>query len=377
MPKEKVTPPKKKMGSKTDKKTKSNADAAGGLSGEGPIQETRAELLAKIQAVEREAVKANEHRNYMQLERDKIDSFWEITKAELESTKVDLRDAQRELEVAGEKHEMELRLQTHKLKQVKHERLETEYKVRAEYDQAEAQLRDDCRDRLQIKSQELEAMEAKIREIRREHEDRRRRLKLEHNANLSAARKQFEQSASERVNEVERETFDAMDSFKCRIEKQLADTEARYSTYIDELVETHTNAYAELKQYFNSLTDTQVVEIERLEQRLDATVERLYKQTRELNEIRNKNAALVVPLTQAEHKCEEYKKKLSHSERKCKHLEYSEKALRDLQSQLKSTKWQNEILIQKLEKNEKDLEALRREEMSNRFCATSFAKAIK
>ena len=126
MPKEKVTPPKKKTGSKTDKKARPNADAAGGLSGEGPIQETRAELLAKIQAVEREAVKANEHRNYMQLERDKIDSFWEITKAELESTKVDLRDAQRELEVAGEQHEMELRLQTHKLKQVKHERLEAE-----------------------------------------------------------------------------------------------------------------------------------------------------------------------------------------------------------------------------------------------------------
>ena len=108
MPKEQVTPPKKKTGSKTDKKARPKADAADGLSGEGPIQETRAELLAKIQAVEREAVKANEHRNYMQLERDKIDSFWEITKAELESTKVDLRDAQRELEVAGEQHEMEL-----------------------------------------------------------------------------------------------------------------------------------------------------------------------------------------------------------------------------------------------------------------------------
>ena len=377
MPKEQVTPPKKKTGSKTDKKARPKADAADGLSGEGPIQETRAELLAKIQAVEREAVKANEHRNYMQLERDKIDSFWEITKAELESTKVDLRDAQRELEVAGEQHEMELRLQTHKLKQVKHERLEAESKVRAQYDQAEAQLREDCRDRLQIKSQELAAMEAKIREIRREHEDRRRRLKLELDANLGAARKQFEQSASEHVNKVERESFDAMNSFKCRVEKQLADTEARYSTYIDELVETHTNAYAELKEYFNSLTDTHVVEINRLEQRLNAKEERLHKQALELNEIRKKNAALVVPLTQAEHKCEEYRKKLLHSERKCKHLQYSEKALHDIQSQLKSSKWQNEILIQKLEKSEEDLEALRHEGMSHRFCAPSFTKTIK
>ena len=56
------------------------------------------ELTAKLAALQTEKEKEAEDRNYAQLERDKIDSFWEITKAELEESKSALRVKDREAE---------------------------------------------------------------------------------------------------------------------------------------------------------------------------------------------------------------------------------------------------------------------------------------
>ena len=39
-----------------------------------------------------------EERNYFQLERDKVNTFWEITKRQLEERKAELRNKEREME---------------------------------------------------------------------------------------------------------------------------------------------------------------------------------------------------------------------------------------------------------------------------------------
>ena len=143
------------------------------------MQENRSDLVAKIDAVEHEVVKANERRNYMQLERDKIDGFWEITKNELRVVEQKLRDAQRDLEAAEERHSMELQLQTQKLKQVKHEHLEEENKLRTESEKLSSQIRDDCRIQIELVHSELERKEQEVRDALRSHVDSERKLKLE------------------------------------------------------------------------------------------------------------------------------------------------------------------------------------------------------
>ena len=44
-----------------------------------------------------------EERNYFQLERDKINTFWEITKKELEDRRAELRNKDREMEELEER----------------------------------------------------------------------------------------------------------------------------------------------------------------------------------------------------------------------------------------------------------------------------------
>ena len=51
-----------------------------------------------------------EERNYFQLERDKIHTFWEITKRHLEERKADLMNRDREMEEAEERHQVEIKV---------------------------------------------------------------------------------------------------------------------------------------------------------------------------------------------------------------------------------------------------------------------------
>jgi len=310
--------------------------------------------------VEHEVVKANERRNYMQLERDKIDGFWEITKNELRVVEHKLRDAQRDLEVAEEQHSMELRLQTQKLKQVKHEHLEQENNLRTESEKLSSKIRHDCRTKIELVQSELEQKEQEVRDALRSLVDSERKLKLEKAADIEVIRDEIRHEAEGHVSAVELETIEAMATFKTRVEEQIGETVSRYESYMSKLTDAHAKACAELKEYFNALTDSQAREIERLQHSSASMKERLTKCNTELSEVRHQNASLVAPLATSESQCKELCKKLSHSERRCRQLESELGSLREAQTQLKAERWRNEVLTQKLEQVQDEVETLTR-----------------
>ena len=51
-----------------------------------------------------------EERNYFQLERDKINTFWEITKRQHDESKALLRNKDREMEDMEERHQVEIKV---------------------------------------------------------------------------------------------------------------------------------------------------------------------------------------------------------------------------------------------------------------------------
>lgn len=68
------------------------------------------QLEEHIIRLREELDREREERNYFQLERDKIHTFWEITKRQLEEKKADLRNRDREMEEAEESHQTEIRV---------------------------------------------------------------------------------------------------------------------------------------------------------------------------------------------------------------------------------------------------------------------------
>ena len=57
-----------------------------------------------------EVDKERAERNFFQLERDKVNSFWEISQRQLEEAKATARNKERELEDTEERHQVEIKV---------------------------------------------------------------------------------------------------------------------------------------------------------------------------------------------------------------------------------------------------------------------------
>ena len=79
---------------------------------------TKDELENHVARMREELDREREERNYFQLERDRISTFWEITKRQLEEKKAELRNKDRELEDAEEQHQAEIKVGEHALRQM-------------------------------------------------------------------------------------------------------------------------------------------------------------------------------------------------------------------------------------------------------------------
>ena len=51
-----------------------------------------------------------EERNFFQLERDKVNTFWDISKRQLDEARSTVRNKERELEDADERHQVEIKV---------------------------------------------------------------------------------------------------------------------------------------------------------------------------------------------------------------------------------------------------------------------------
>ncbi|KAL1461727.1 hypothetical protein WDU94_013599 [Cyamophila willieti] len=89
-----------------------------------------------------ELEREREERNFFQVERDKLRSFWEITRQQLEESRAALRNQDRALEEAAEKHEQEIKQFKQKVKHLMFEHeshlsdLEVHILIKPEIDEA-------------------------------------------------------------------------------------------------------------------------------------------------------------------------------------------------------------------------------------------------
>lgn len=68
------------------------------------------QLEEHIIRLREELDREREERNYFQLERDKIHTFWEITERQLEEVKAELKNLDKDLEEDEGRHQVEIKV---------------------------------------------------------------------------------------------------------------------------------------------------------------------------------------------------------------------------------------------------------------------------
>ena len=134
-------PPKKKSGKKKGKKKSAKSKTPTIVDGISTEEMSKEQLEEHIVRLREELDREREERNYFQLERDKVNTFWEITKRQLEERKAELRNKDREMEEAEERHQVEIKVYKQKVKHLLYEHQNNIAELKAESKQLKIHIK--------------------------------------------------------------------------------------------------------------------------------------------------------------------------------------------------------------------------------------------
>jgi chromosome segregation ATPase len=188
-----------KKGKGKDKKGKDKKGK--GEEGKAPLGEggevTIESLQEKIVFANAELDREREERNYFQLERDKISTFWEITKKELEDRKAELRNGQREMEELEERHQVEIKVYKQKVKHLLYEHQNNVSQLKEEGERALKIQQEEHRQREADSKRDKRSLKLELKELELAHEDAIRELKQENQKNVTKLQESYDREVKE------------------------------------------------------------------------------------------------------------------------------------------------------------------------------------
>lgn len=346
------------MAKKKGKKGKKAASLPIIVDGISTDEMTKEELVAHIERMRTALDREREERNYFQLERDKVATFWEITKRQFDDKKAELRNKDREMEEAEERHQIEIKVYKQKVKHLLYEHqngldeLKTESMIalkraQEEHRESEDKLRRDKRTlKVYNKEQEL-AHESADKELHQEQEKA-----------VTALREEFEQRAKEIESKYERKMKMLRDELDLRRKSEIHEIEERKNGQINQLMRNHEKAFADIKNYYNDITLNNLALINSLKEQIEEMKKKDERMEKEMAEIQSQNRKLLEPLRKAREEVEELRRQLTNYTKDKISLANAKIRIGIMEKEAKANDWEHELLFQRFGKIEKERDTL-------------------
>ncbi|XP_049719896.1 dynein regulatory complex subunit 4 isoform X2 [Elephas maximus indicus] len=313
------------------------------VDGLAPEDMNKEQVEEHINRIREELDREREERNYFQLERDKIHTFWEITRRQLEEKKAELRNKDREMEEAEERHQVEIKVYKQKVKHLlyEHQNNLTEMKAEGtvvmklaqkEHRTQEGALRKDMRAlKVELKEQEL-ANEVVVKSLR-----------LKHTEEITKMRSDFERQVREIEAKYDKKMKMLRDEMDLRRKTEIHEVEERKSGQIHTLMERHEEAFTDIKNYYNDITLNNLALINSLKEQMEDMRKKEDHLEKEMMEVTTQNKRLAEPLQRAREEMSEMQRKLTHYERDKQILMCTKARLKVTEKELKDLQWEHEV----------------------------------
>lgn len=353
--------PKGKGGKKDDKKggKKDGKKEAVIIDGVNTTTMSREQLEKFALTVKETLDREREERNYFQLERDKIRSFWEITKQQLEECRAELRIKEREMEQKEDEHQGEAKLFKQKVKHLLYEHQNEVAEVKAdamlslktaqeEFDEQHIAVLDDKK-----------SLKEKLQEQQRQHQEEIRGLSMKFSEDLSKARHEFEREAREIEAKYDDKVRTLRNELGLRHQMEITEIDERKNKHINDLMMNHDKAYNEMKNYYNEITLNNMALISSLKEQIEEMKRREDRTEKALKECQRENRNVVEPMRAAAEENKDLKRQLLNYSKDKIALENIKKQLEEIRKDRDDLRWENEVLLVRLEKMENDRNDLR------------------
>mmetsp|Transcript_20706 Transcript_20706/g.61137 ORF Transcript_20706/g.61137 Transcript_20706/m.61137 type:complete len:510 (-) Transcript_20706:112-1641(-) len=355
---------------------------AGGGDGGGEGEGASAELQETIRQLQTELEHEREERNYFQLERDKVATFWEICKKELEDRKAEGRNKEREMEELEERHQVEVKVYKQKVKHLLYEHQNNVAQLKEAGELAlKLQLGEHHSNESESKK-DKRSLKLELKELELAHEDAIRELRLENDKNITKLRQQYEREVTELSSKYEKKMKLLRDDLELRRKVEILEIEERKNNHINELMKKHEKAFGEIKNYYNDITHNNLDLIRSLKEEASEMKKREVANEKLMYEIAQENKKLSEPLSRALKEAhgagarccgeapdlsavprhptqvEGLRKELANYSKDKVSLQTAKARVHTLEGQLRDLKWEHEVLGQRHSHVEKERDAL-------------------
>ncbi|KAM9481678.1 dynein regulatory complex subunit 4-like [Clarias gariepinus] len=309
---------------------------------------TKEQLEEKIKQMHAQMEQEVKDRNYFQLEKDKIQSFCEMTKKQLEEKKTDLRNRDKDLEADAERHQAKTMMYDQKLRhllqeqqttigELKTERVVITKVMEAEHTEVESKLQ---RDRLKLK--------ANINEQELSYLNLIKNLKLNHNKETTKLRTKFEDKVREIEATYEKKMQIQRAEQDLRRKNELHETEQKKNFHISMLIKNHEKAFSDFKSYYSEITLGSFNQINLLK---DQRAEMKMKEEaadKEMTTVLKENQHLIETLQEVTQEVSDLQKELTDYHKDKALLKEKKADLKARDAELKDQKLENEVMKQRI-----------------------------
>lgn len=294
-------------------------------------------------------------RNYVQLERDTTQTFYDITKRDVQNVERQIAKKDREMEQMEENHRVEVRVYLQKVKHLEYEHKNNVSSIALEADTllSEESATHTSRESELHKQKKSLKMEQAEREWVNAEEIK--NVKALHERNLSMMTKIFEGN----ISELEQRCKDRLGQLECDLELRrkvhIHEIEERKNLHINDLIRNHEKAFGQMKNYYNDITNDNLQLIKDLKDEVAEMKKKQVANQKLMFDISQENQRLKEPLNQAVTEVAEYAAQLKDREKDRLSLRNAKARLRVVDDKLAALRQEHREMLD----SQADMEAER------------------
>ncbi|KAM8841768.1 dynein regulatory complex subunit 4-like [Synchiropus picturatus] len=324
-----------------------------------------------------ELEREREERNYFQLERNKIQDFWEICKRDLEETKAELRSRRREKEEEEERHRVEISIYKQKLKQVLSEQQHAAVSaMKIDSLVSSSLVLNHHTESEQNLHRRTHVQQSEVRQKQLHNQNHLNELQQKHQVELMDLMNHYDQRHREMEEKYHRKVMLMSEEEHKRRKASVSEYEEQMKKRLEILTEEHSRAFRSAEEYYSSvqkklLTDQQTLKVRGHNASVSVVQQRLSLQgelaevkkqrlrlSRELAVVQEENRRLHESLLDAERKLPELTKQLEEHEHAKAQRKLSDARVQALEEQLRDVTVEHQFLLQAFHKVEQERDEL-------------------
>jgi hypothetical protein len=288
-----------------------------------------------------------EERNYYQLERDKINTFWEITKRQLEETNATLRNKDREMEEVEEQHTVEIKVYKQKVKHLLYEHQNQIAELKLDSTVAQRLAQDEHGAEEQSLVEDKRSLKVELKELELEHQSIVKDLQLGFEKKSTKLRDDLQRTARELQLKYERKMDNLREELELRRKNEIKEIEERKNKQIHALMRNHEKAFGDIKNYYNDITLNNMALINSLKEQVESMKERAERDEKLMAEIKAENLRLTEPLRKAREEVAELTRQLANYAKDKQSLAGAKARLKIQGQKIARMEWEHEVLEQR------------------------------